>query len=60
MHKAKSHGEIPSLKNVDTTANRSRLQPGDGHCPQACVVQSTEGSVVADDPACMEKYGTVL
>src|SRR5215475_13677390 len=31
MHKAKSHGEIPSLKNIDTAANRSPLQPGEGH-----------------------------
>src|SRR4029453_9064134 len=57
MHKAKSHGEIPSLKNVDTTANRSHLQPGEGHCPHACVVQSTEGSVVADDPAYYGEIG---
>src|SRR5262245_50848531 len=33
MHKAKSHGEIPSLKNIDTTAQRSHLQPGEGHYP---------------------------
>ena len=61
MHKAKSHGEIPSLKNVDTAANRAHLQPGEGPCPSYVRrAEAREGSAVADEPACIEKYSAVL
>jgi hypothetical protein len=61
MHKAKSHGEIPSLKNVDTPDIAHTY----GLARDTALIRAfgrgrIEGSAVADDPACMEKYGAVL
>ena len=59
MHKAKSHGEIPSLKTLilQLIAHTYSLA-----MDTASGVRRAEhrGSVVADDPACMEKYSAML